>query len=256
MPAPYGKEVHMKKLFLIAALIALLIIPYAGGAAELNNVTSKGVDGDLVFYDKSGNEIFSIEAGNRKITYPSGSAVDIESGATFTVSGTFAHSRERSFGLPLNTFAYAADASPVKVTTAGIPGLEIDDVLPNIVWADGETSPVLVTFRIPTDYLSGGAFRLICTESVSTTPNRVDFDVYVNRSGRAAASSASDQTPVVLAGTTSTPSVITLTPGTDFVSLAAGDWVTIRIWRDDNAVYGATGDLEVKGVEFFYTASN
>jgi hypothetical protein len=158
--------------------------------------------------------------------------------------------------LPLNTFAYAADASPVKVTTAGIPGLEIDDVLPNIVWADGETSPVLVTFRVPTDYSSGGAFRLMCTESVSTTPNRVDFDVYVNRNGRAAASSASDQTPVVLAGTTSTPSVITLTPGTDFVSLAAGDWVTIRIWRDDNAVYGATGDLEVKGVEFFYTASN
>ena len=246
----------MKKLFLIAALIALLIVPYMGQATELNNVTSKGVDGDLVFYDKDGNEIFSIEAANRKVTYPSGSAVTIESGATFTISGTFAFSRERSFTLPLNTFSYAADASPVKVTTAGIPGLEIDDVIPGIVWADGEASPVLVTFRVPTDYSSGGAFRLICTESVSTTPNRVDFDVYVNRSGRAAASSASDQTPVVLAGTTSTPSVVTLTPATDFASLAAGDWVTIRIWRDDDAAFGATGDLEVKGVEFFYTASN
>ena len=240
----------MKKLFLIAALIALFIVPYVGQAAELNNVTSKGVDGDLVFYDYAGNEIFSIEAGNRKVTYPSGSALEVESGGTFT------HARERSFMLSLTSFVNAYDASPVVVTTTGLPGLEIDDVLPGIVWADGEASPVLVTFRVPSDYSSGGAFRLVCSESVSTTPNRVDFDVYVNRNGRAAASSASNQTPVALAGTTSTPSVITLTPGTDFVSLAAGDWVTIRIWRDDDAAFGATGDLEVKGVEFFYTASN
>jgi len=241
----------MKKLFMITALIALLIVPYMGGAAELNNVTSKGVDGDLVFYDYAGNEIFSIEGANRKVTYPSGSALEVESGATFT------HARERSFTLPLTGFVNAYDASPIGVTTTGSPGLQIDDYIPNIVWtAAGYASPVSVTFRVPSDYSSGGAFRLMCTESVSTTPNWVDFDVYVNRDGRAVDASATDQTPGALAGTTSTPSVVTLTPGTDFATLAAGDWVTFRIWRDNSAARGATGDLEVKGVEFFYTASN
>lgn len=230
----------MKKILSTILVLMLAFSPFAF-AADTSYMTK-------VYHKQGGDE--EVVASGGAITVESGGAINIESG------GTFSFARERSFGLPLNTFSYAADASPVKVTTAGIPGLEIDDVLPNIVWADGETSPVLVTFRVPSDYSSGGAFRLICTESVSTTPNRVDFDVYVNRSGRAAASSASDQTPVVLAGTTSTPSVVTLTPATDFVSLAAGDWVTIRIWRDDDAAFGATGDLEVKGVEFFYTASN
>jgi hypothetical protein len=231
----------MKKKLSIILILMLVFAPFISLAADTTYQAK-------VYHKQGGDE--EVVASGGAITVESGGAINIESG------GTFSFARERSFTLPLNTFSYAADASPVKVTTAGIPGLEIDDVLPNIVWADGETSPVLVTFRVPSDYSSGGAFRLICTESVSTTPNRVDFDAYVNRSGRAAASSASDQTPVVLAGTTSTPSVVTLTPATDFVSLAAGDWVTIRIWRDDDAAFGATGDLEVKGVEFFYTASN
>lgn len=246
----------MKKLFLIAALIALLIVPYVGQAAELNNVTSKGVDGDLVFYDKDGNEIFSIEAANRKVTYPSGSAADIESGATFTIAGTFAHARERSFSLPLTGFVNAHDASPLVVTTTGLPGLQIDDSIPNIVWAKDEyASPVSITFKVPTDYSSGGAFRLICTESSSfTTPNRVDFDVYVYRIASGLLSTTANQTPVALTGTTEVPVLVTLTPGTNFNALAGGDWVTLRIWRD--GTIDAQGDLEVKGVEFFYTAAN
>lgn len=249
----------MKKLLLIAALIALFIVPYVGQAAELNNVTSKGVDGDLVYYDKDGNEIFSIEAANRKVTYPSGSAVDVESGATatiagtLTVTGTFTHSRERAISLPLTGFT-VNDVTVQVVGSTTAPGFEIDDLIPNIVWADGETTPVQITFRIPSDYLSGGAFRVIATESGTSTPNEVDFDVYVNKNGQAADSSAHNQTPVALAGTSSTPSEVTLTPASDFDSLAAGDWVTLRIWRDNTAT--GTNDLEVKGVEFFYTASN
>lgn len=235
----------MKKRTLIAVLIGILLVATTLWAAELNNVTSKGVDGDLVFYDQSGNEVFSIEAANRKVTYPSGSTLEVESGATFT------HSRERSFGLPLMGFILS-DASPVTTSTA--PGIEVDDLIPNIVWADGETTPVMITFRIPSDYSSGGAFRVIATESNSTTPNQVDFDVYINKDGVAADASATGQTPVALAGTTSTPDVVTLTPATDQASFAAGAWVTLRIWRDDTAT--GTGDLEVKGVEFFYTASN
>lgn len=73
------------KRFIIAALfgISLMAIPLYS-AAELNNVTARGVDGDLVYYDQSGNEIYTIEAANRQISVPSGSAISIESGGMLT----------------------------------------------------------------------------------------------------------------------------------------------------------------------------
>ncbi|MEN6614964.1 MAG: hypothetical protein ABFD12_00260 [Syntrophorhabdus sp.] len=73
----------MKKRLLIA-LIALLMIPVVIWAAELNNVTSKGVDGNLVFYDQSGNVINTWDAANRKVTIPSGSTIAIENGGKIT----------------------------------------------------------------------------------------------------------------------------------------------------------------------------
>ncbi len=231
----------MKKILF---MIVILMWVFASSA-----LAADATYGPKVYHKQGGDEEVVADGGT--ITVESGGTITVESG------GTFAHARERSFSLPLTGFVNAHDASPLVVTTTGLPGLQVDDYIPNIVWtAAGYASPVSVTFRVPSDYSSGGAFRVISTESVSTTPNRVDFDVYVNRSGRAVDASASNQTPVALAGTTSTPSVVTLTPATDFAALAAGDWVTIRIWRDNDAAFGATGDLEVKGVEFFYTASN
>lgn len=137
-----------------------------------------------------------------------------------------------------------------ELTGSSTPNLEEDDAVPALVWADGETTKVHVTFRVPADYISSGRFKLLATESDSTTPNEVDFEVYVNTDGSAADSSATNQTPVALAGTTSTSDEVTLTPATDFASLAAGDWVTLGIWRDDTAT--GTGDLEIKGVVFEY----
>jgi len=156
----------------------------------------------------------------------------------------------RYMNLPLMSFVHNGSAA---ITASTAPGLEDDDNMPGIVWADGETTPVEVSFRVPGDYASGGAFKLFATESDSTTPNEVDFDVYVNADGTAADSSATGQTPVALAGTTSTPDEVTLTVATDFESLAAGSLVTLRIWRDNTA--DGTGDLEVKNVAFYYTAT-
>ncbi len=224
----------MKK-YLIAVLAVLLLATVAWAA--------DATYGPKVYMKQGGDEQVVADGGT--VTVESGGAITFESGATFT------YARERSFGLPLFGFV---STDGVVLTDSTAPGLEIDDLLPNIVWADGETTPVTITFRVPTDYSSGGAFRVIATESGTSTPCQVDFAVYVNKDGQAAASTASNQTPVALAGTSSTPDVVTLTPGTDFASLAAGDWVTLRIWRDDTAT--GTNDLEVKGVEFFYTASN
>ena len=42
------------------------------------NVTTGYVDGDLYYYDKSGNEIFRIDGTNRKVLFPSGSNLDLD----------------------------------------------------------------------------------------------------------------------------------------------------------------------------------
>ncbi|MCX6227345.1 MAG: hypothetical protein NTV01_21840 [Bacteroidia bacterium] len=79
----------MKKRILIAFLmVALIFIMASPGRAELNNITAKGVDGDLCFYNATGNEVFCIESTNRRVSYPTGSGIDIESGATFKLAGT------------------------------------------------------------------------------------------------------------------------------------------------------------------------
>jgi hypothetical protein len=230
----------MKKILF---MIAILMWVFASSA-----LAADATYGPKVYHKQGGDEEVVADGGT--ITVESGGTITVESG------GTFAHARERSFSLPLTGFVNAHDASPLVVTTTGLPGLQIDDSIPNIVWAKDEyASPVSITFKVPTDYSSGGAFRLICTESSSfTTPNRVDFDVYVYRIASGLLSTTANQTPVALTGTTEVPVLVTLTPGTNFNALAGGDWVTLRIWRD--GTIDAQGDLEVKGVEFFYTAAN
>lgn len=78
----------MKKIFLIFTIMIALILPVYCGAAELNNVTAAGVDGDLVYYDKSGSAIMTLDAANRKLEIPSGSTLDIESGSYLKIAGT------------------------------------------------------------------------------------------------------------------------------------------------------------------------
>lgn len=150
--------------------------------------------------------------------------------------------------LPINSFLFQDTGTPL--TTATTPGLEIDNLIPDIVWSDGETSAVMVTFKIPSDYLSGGAFRLFCDSSNSTTPEQVDFDVYVNGNNTAWDAAATDQTPVAISTGAGTPCIVTLTPAVDFATLAAEKVVTLRTWRDN--VSDGTGDLEVSYAEFYY----
>jgi len=231
----------MKKLKILAVFMSILLIAGSVYAASPSTLKRNVWDAKNVFNQEvefDGNVEFD-------------STVDFTD-ATITATGliTATHIADvvRYYQLPIVAVTVTGDA----ITASTAPGLEVDDLIPGIVWADGETTPVQITFRIPSDYSSGGLFKVLATESDSTTPNQVDFSVYVNTSGVAADAAATNQTPVALAGTTSTPSEITLTVATDFAALAAGNWVTLNIWRDDTAT--GTGDLEVKGIAFYYTA--
>jgi hypothetical protein len=75
----------MKKRSVIAVLVvALLLVATTLWAAELNNVTAEGQDGNLVYKDVSGNIINKWDAANRAIVVPSGSAINIEDGGKIT----------------------------------------------------------------------------------------------------------------------------------------------------------------------------
>lgn len=78
----------MKRKFSVIAAVILILGIAVYAYAELNNITARGVAGDLCFYDKSGNEIFCIEASNRLVSYPSGSGADFESGSSLKLAGT------------------------------------------------------------------------------------------------------------------------------------------------------------------------
>lgn len=138
----------------------------------------------------------------------------------------------------------------VPITTSTVPGLEVDNYTISLVWADNEVTPASIVFRVPDDYAGDLEFRLFVDESNSTTPNEVDFNVYVNRDGVTWDTSATNQTPVALDGTAGTPNEIILKPATDFDALQPGDVVTLNIWRDNTA--SGTGDLELYHLRAYY----
>ena len=149
----------------------------------------------------------------------------------------------------------ASGTTAAAITASTTPGLETDNNLADIVWADGETDPVTLTFQVPPEYISGMVFYALCDQSsASTTACEVDFELYINTDGASTWDSAAEgNTPVALATTAASPQEVTLTPNaTDIEVISAGDWITINIWRDDTAT--GTADLEFYGLTVSYTA--
>jgi hypothetical protein len=176
--------------------------------------------------------------------------------ATITASGliTTTHIADTVRELNLPLMGFLAAGVPLVDSGTLAPGLNEDDNVMGIIWADGEVTPVAINFRVPADYASGGSFRVIATESDSSTANQIDFQVYTAATGAIYNATVTDQTPAALTLSTNTPSTVTLTVATDFSALAAGHLVALEIWRDDTA--DGTGTLEVKNVSFYYTASS
>lgn len=53
----------------------------------VTNVSSEFIDGNLVFYDKNRDVIFTVDGLNRKVTYPSGSVLDVDAAKTILALG-------------------------------------------------------------------------------------------------------------------------------------------------------------------------
>ena len=177
-------------------------------------------------------------------------------GATLTYNG------QDTVTVPINTSTVGEiyftpmdliASGPVVLSAATKPGYAGAYRQATVDWADGATTPCLFVHEVPSDYVSGGAYKLWVDESDSTTPNQVDFFVFVQTEGDPQVKTATDQTPVALAGTAGTPCVVTLSVATDFTSLAAGQRVIFGFNRDDTA--DGTGTLNFSLGKFYYTKS-
>lgn len=85
------------------------------------NVRSEWVDGNLVFYDKSGNEIVTFDGTNRKLSVPSGSALDNAGTIAFTGTQTFDEivGNDSSLGIAGKAGASGAGGAVAVVGGAG-----------------------------------------------------------------------------------------------------------------------------------------
>lgn len=178
---------------------------------------------------------------------------------TLTVNTALMPRASRYLHLPLVSFVInngAANEMVQPITNRTAPGLQYDDAMWNVVYQDGETSPIERVFVVPNDYLSGPTFELFLTRSGGTqNPPSVDFEVYINTHHQVIDGAVTGQTPVELDGNyVTSPQKLTLTVTSDFSTLLAGDRVTFRVWRDNTDP--STEDVEFKGdILFIYTGS-
>lgn len=151
------------------------------------------------------------------------------------------------FGFVTNDSGYSG--GPIApLTTSTVPGLEYDDYMWGVVWADNETTPIEQTFEVPSDYYGDGEFRVWFTRSGTDVPPMVDYTLWINTNKSTAASTVTNYQAVALDPSyISSPQQVTL-PITD--TLTAGQLVTLQIWRDGSK-NASTDDLELKGNVLF-----
>ena len=160
----------MKKRYLTAVLAMILIFPAIFAFADLVNVTTKGVDGDLCFYDASGNEIYCIESTNRLVSVPSGSAIDVESGGSLKLAGTAI----TSTAAELNKLA-SIGAGDVLTTTNTKTVTNKTLTTPTIASFYSTTGVLISAPTTTTDTLAGIATEQTFTNKTLTTPIIASF---------------------------------------------------------------------------------
>ena len=249
-----------------------------GSTVGTNALIRLGADRTVKFGDGGSEDIIHVYDGNLQDWYTAiddstdtfiigtGSTVglgpaitvatdsDVTIGSDLTVLGRVAatSTTTRSLHFDIGDFMIVAPltgAAALEVTTTTAPGIALNNELPSIVWTNTEATPVSVTFRVPDNYLAGGAFRSTMDHSVATSPT-VDYRVLINDSGTAWDTTATNQTAAAL-GSAGSPSTVAMSVTTDFGSIQAASLVTVEVWP--GLANSAIGDLELYFLDFVYT---
>lgn len=161
----------------------------------------------------------------------------------------------RRVELPLSTFYTDADGTPAALTTATVPNLAYaaNQGL-SLVYSATETTNIGTQLTVPSDYASGGVFKVLVDTSASlVTDLNLDFKVAISQTADTAAwdTDMDDEDPVDVPDSPGAPSLVTLTP-TDQSEISAGDTIFFDLFPD---TYGAAEpNLEIYAVWFEYTA--
>jgi hypothetical protein len=235
----------MKKWKIFSALLVALLFGAGivlAGDSHFDSVVatpSNGVPADsygLQVQNSSGTAVFKVDdSGN------------------VTTSGTMTSGTgSRNIPLPILTFGLTDGA--LLTRSMSVVGTYISPTttyVRSIVFpSSAGVSPVETTFRIPDDYSAGGSFVLMAYQSGASGYCRVGFDYRTNTVGTALATTATTQPEFVLLYNGITPTQVSLTPT---MSLVAGQWVTLRLWR--GATSTGTDTLHIPNVSFIYIST-
>lgn len=144
------------------------------------NVKSRWVDGDLVFYDKSDNVIFTIDGTNRALT--------MSSGATLTSPTSVA---QAGYGVCVSDILQTTGIPIVPAETAGQFNLAYSPanalrIQGEITDNETEVSEGNFQFRLPADYVDGGTITvripaaLIKTAAAANNGSTLDLECFVS----------------------------------------------------------------------------
>jgi len=212
---------------------------WIGDATQTADVTPG--DNDLYVYGTSefdGNARFD---GN----------VDLN--GNLDVSGTFTNSTTRSFSLPL---AGAAVDGGNDVDDASAPDITTCDNIPCIVWADSsEVAAIQYTFRLPPDFSSDMViYALITSNDASGAATCLDWAVWENGNIDIDAAAIAQSTVCSTSATLdASGDILTLTADATLeAAFTAGRFYTVEFFNASTN----DDDLELKGLEVTYTATN
>jgi len=219
-----------------------------------NTILFDGNDHDFyIANDVSANSLI-IGSGATVATTPI-LTLDNAMNATFsnslTVNGILTATKVSVMPLPI--YSMLSTAATV-FTSSTTPILTATNNSVALYWMDNNTSAATITFRVPDDFYSGGAFRAVvdCISASSVQP-AIDYSVYVNGDGGTYDSAVTDQTPAILtSGHSGTPETVTLSVTTDFATIQAASYVTVNVWRDN--VRASPAYLTLYYLEFYYTS--
>jgi len=151
---------------------------------------------------------------------------------------------------------------PGNFDSATPPGLSYFNSKPRVLFDDTTDEHMHWTFRMPSDYSSALTAKIQYSMASATTNNLIlAVEVMAVSDGDAAAIDADSYDTVNTSAATAVPGTagymdeisITLTNAD---SVAAGDWVAIRLSRDANNAGDTTvGDAEIVAMSLEYTAA-